>query len=80
MKIWAWFNGKKTILATCYWALSAYIVVIWFPAGLPPVPQKIDLTIGTLLTLAGLGHKVVKKYFAGTEGEDSGTPPVEPKP
>lgn len=60
-KIWKWLNGKKTTIASLYWDIGASIILIWFPAGLPPIANKINLTLGVCLTAAGLGHKTAKK-------------------
>lgn len=68
MNLWKWLNGKKTIIAEFYWTALAAINLIWYPNGLPPIANKIYLSIGIFFTFFGLGHKAVKSRIAGTEG------------
>jgi hypothetical protein len=63
-KFWNWLNGKKTVIAEFYWTAFAGIVLIWFPNGLPEVPNKIYLSFGIFLTFCGLGHKAFKSKVA----------------
>lgn len=64
--LWAWLSGKKTVLAAIYWALFTNA---WPPfwkdvlgAQQPPEPWNWILnTIGIVLTVVGLGHKVFKR-------------------
>jgi hypothetical protein len=67
MKLWNWFNGKKTIIAEFYWTALAGIILIWFPSGLPPVPNKVYLSVGIIFTFIGLGHKAFKATIATKE-------------
>ncbi len=69
MKLWKWLNGKKTVFAEFYWTVSAGVIMIWFPSGIPEPWNKVQLTAGLVFTALGLGHKGIKKYVAGTEGE-----------
>lgn len=66
-KIWQWLNNKKSAFAAFYWGSSAALIIIWFPSGLPPIPNKIYLTIGIILSAVGLGHKAIKKMYHGDE-------------
>jgi hypothetical protein len=59
-RFWLWLDGKKTGIAAVYWTVAAYMVPIWFPSGLPGTWAKVNVTIGTLLTVLGLGHKAFK--------------------
>lgn len=61
MKFWKWINGKKTVVAEFYWFGFATLILIWFPEGLPPVQNKVYLSVGVLFTAFGLGHKALKK-------------------
>ena len=69
-KFWEFLDGKKTAFAAIYWNLSTILTTIWFASGLPHPWDKINLTVGTILTIAGLGHKGLKAWNAGT-------PPVD---
>lgn len=60
-RFWNWLNGKKMVIAELYWFLSGTLIFIWFPEGLTGVPLKVQLSIGGVLTFAGLGHKMFKK-------------------
>ena len=59
-KIWNWFDGKKTTIAVIYWTAISNFIPIWFASGLPSPWDKVNLTIGTMLSVLGLGHKFVK--------------------
>ena len=65
---WKWLDGKKSVIARFYWTALASLILVWFPEGLPPLPNKTYLTIGILLTFVGLGHKALKKK-PKTEGK-----------
>jgi hypothetical protein len=69
-QVWSWLNGKKTVIAEFYWTALAGIIMIWFPNGMPPTPNKVYLSVGICLTFIGLGHKAAKKYIGGTGPED----------
>jgi hypothetical protein len=60
--LWVYLDGKKTAIASIYWTISTLVIPIWFPMGLSAdtVLYKLNLSIGTLLTFAGLGHKAYK--------------------
>ena len=62
-QIWAWLNKKKTVIATFYWGGCASLIMLWFPDGLPSVPNKVYLTLGIILSAIGLGHKAIKSYL-----------------
>ena len=65
-EIWIWLNGKKTVFANVYWLFYNTLLVIWIPGGQLPHPwDKVVLTIGAILTSAGLGHKVIKRLKRG---------------
>ena len=59
-KVWKWLNNKKSALAAFYWGGCGSLLLVWFPDGLPLVPNKIYLTIGIILSAIGLGHKAFK--------------------
>jgi hypothetical protein len=58
--IWKYLDGKKSNIALMYWTGTSLFLPIWFAAGLPHPWDKVNLTVGTLLTALGLGHKYVK--------------------
>lgn len=57
---WKLLDGWKCAIAALYWPLMEQILPIWFPNGEPPMAHKILVTIGVLLTVAGVGHKWYK--------------------
>lgn len=59
-KLWIVLDNKKSAIAAGYWTACAYLIPIWVPNGLTGTVKKVEITIGTLLTLAGLGHKLIK--------------------
>lgn len=78
MNLWKALDGWKTAIAAVYWPLIDMVLPIWFPAGEPPMMHRIVLTIGVVLTVAGVGHKAWK----ATRGQDFVEPeqPEQVKP
>lgn len=58
-KIWKFLDGKKTILASLFWALLP-LMPLFFPLGVPLNVTLITTAIGELLTFVGLGHQYLK--------------------
>ena len=66
LELWKKLDGWKTAISSIYWGLLSFVVPIWAPDGLHGLPNKITLTIGALLTIAGVGHKFYKKTILPT--------------
>jgi hypothetical protein len=60
LKFWKAIDGWKTALAAIYWPVYTQIVPIWFPNGMPDTWNKVAITAGIMLTIAGVGHKWYK--------------------
>jgi len=54
-------NGWKTAIAAVYWPVVYQIAPIWYPEGIPQDVNKVVMTVGILLTIAGVGHRWYKK-------------------
>jgi hypothetical protein len=59
-KLWNWFSGKKTTIATAYWTAMLPAVKIIYDTGVPDDVELILGGIGLALSFLGLGHKAAK--------------------
>lgn len=59
--LWNWFDGKKTVIAAFYMAVTWPTIMIIFDNEPSDVLIKVNMIIGISLTFLGLGHKLVKK-------------------
>lgn len=73
-KLWEWFSGKKLAIAGLVFLIQQTILPIWFGENIPPVLDKVFLTLGALFGFLGVGHKAVKAIPS-----KPGTPRIEVK-
>jgi len=64
-RLWTWFSGKKTVIASIYWGVVMPALAVWYPEGVPVEVNKPVVIIGLALTAAGAGHKAYKKISEG---------------
>jgi hypothetical protein len=62
--LWDALSGWKSAIAAIYWPIVTQILPIWFPQGVPDNINKIIVTLGIMLTIAGVGHKAWKATHA----------------
>lgn len=60
MKFWNWLDGKKTIIAAFYNAVTWPSVMIFFDNSPPDMVVKVNMIIGLILMFIGVGHKMIK--------------------
>jgi hypothetical protein len=66
VKLWKMIDGWKTVAAAIYWPVYTQIVPIWFPQEMPDTWNKTAVTLGIVLTIAGVGHK----WWKGTHTDE----------
>ena len=69
MTLWKSIDGWKTAIAAVYWPLMEQILPLWFPNGEPADLHRVLVTIGIVLTMAGVGHKFYKANIAARDVE-----------
>lgn len=70
-QLWAFFQGKKCIIANCYWEIWAPILLILYPnpATIPVLLYKITAIIGIIFSGIGLGSRWAKVHASKKEQE-----------
>jgi hypothetical protein len=68
--IWAFLDGKKTIIACIYWSFMLPALNIIYPNGIPGNLNKITLLTGLILSALGLGHKAFN-YMSSDKSDTS---------
>jgi hypothetical protein len=73
-KIWQWLDGKKTIIACTYWTILVPALPQFYPNGIPSKINTTFIIIGLIMSVLGLGHKVVYNLTSDKSEPPSSSP------